>query len=79
MAKVCDDELWIILCNEIIKGLVGGLERGIALEFLRDMALRLDPDQDVHSFYMRSHFSALQNCALLFPTNFQFIFIFKNI
>ena len=25
VAKVCDDELWIILCNEIIKGLVGGL------------------------------------------------------
>ena len=27
--------------------------------------------------YTRSHFSALQNCALIFSTNFQFIFIFK--
>ena len=29
-------------------------------------------------FYTRSHFSALQNCALIFSTNFQFIFTFKN-
>ena len=38
----------------------------------------LVPAQDVHFFYTRSHFSALQNCALLFSTNFQFIFIFKK-
>ena len=38
----------------------------------------LVPAQDVHFFYMRSHLSALRNCALLFSTNFQFIFIFKN-
>ena len=29
-------------------------------------------------FYTRSHLSALQNCALLFSTNFQFIFILKE-
>ena len=29
-------------------------------------------------FYTRSHLSALQNCALLFSTNFKFIFTFKN-
>ena len=32
--------------------------------------LRLFPAQDVHFFYTRSHLSALQNCALLFSTNF---------
>ena len=31
---------------------------------------RLVPAQDVHFFYTRSHFSALQNCAVLFSTNF---------
>ena len=36
----------------------------------------LVPAQDVQFFYTRSHLSALQNCALLFSTNFQFIFIF---
>ena len=40
--------------------------------------IRLVPAQDVHFFYTRYHFSALQNCALLFSTNFQFIFTFKN-
>ena len=40
--------------------------------------IRLVPGQDVHFFYTRSHFSALQNCAVLFSTNFQFIFIFKK-
>ena len=39
---------------------------------------RLVPAQDVHFFYTRSHLSALQNCALLFSTNFLFIFIFKR-
>ena len=38
----------------------------------------LFPAQDVHFFYRRSHLSALQKYALLFSTNFQFIFIFKN-
>ena len=38
----------------------------------------LVPAQDVHFFYTRSHLSALQNCALLFSTNFQFIFVFKK-
>ena len=33
--------------------------------------------QDVHFFYTRSHLSALKNCALIFSTNFQFIFTFK--
>ena len=41
-------------------------------------ALRLVLAQDVHFFYTRSHLSALQNCALLFSTNSQFIFIFKK-
>ena len=35
--------------------------------------------QDVHFFYTRSHLSALQNCALILSTNFQFIFTFKKI
>ena len=39
---------------------------------------RLVPAQDGPFFYTRSHLSALQNCALLYSTNFQFIFIFKN-
>ena len=39
---------------------------------------RLVPAQDVHFFYTRSHLSALQKCALLFSTNFQFNFIFKE-
>ena len=38
----------------------------------------LVPAQDVHYFYTRSHFSALQNCAVLFSTNFQIIFILKK-
>ena len=37
----------------------------------------LVPSQDVHFFYTCSHLSALQNCALLFPDNSQFNFIFK--
>ena len=40
--------------------------------------IRLVPPQDGPFFYTRSHLSALQNCALLFSTNFQFIFIFKK-
>ena len=40
--------------------------------------IRLVPAQDVHFFYTHSHLSALQNCAVLFSTNFQIIFIFKK-
>ena len=32
--------------------------------------------QDFHFFYTRSHLIALQNCALVFSTNFQFNSIF---
>ena len=39
---------------------------------------RLVLDQDFHFFYTRSHLSALQNCALIFSTNFQFNFTFKK-
>ena len=39
---------------------------------------RLVPAQDVNFFYMRSNLNALQNCALNFSTNFQFIFTFKD-
>ena len=35
-----------------------------------DSASRLVPAQDVHFFCTRSHLSALQNCAVLFSTNF---------
>ena len=42
------------------------------------LVFRLVPAQDVHFFYTRSHFSALQNCALLLSTNFQFNFTFKK-
>ena len=38
----------------------------------------LVPAQDVHFFYTSSHLSAIQNCALIFSTNFQFIFTFKE-
>ena len=41
-------------------------------------SIRLVPSQDGHFFYTRSHLSALQNCALLLSTKFQFIFIFKK-
>ena len=40
--------------------------------------LRLVPAQDFHFFYTHSHLSALQNSALIFSTNFQFIFTFKK-
>ena len=39
---------------------------------------RLVPAQEVHFFYTRSHLSALQNCAILLSTNFQFIFLLKK-
>ena len=39
--------------------------------------LRLVLAQDVHFFYTHFHLSALQNCELIFSTNFQFIFTFK--
>ena len=39
---------------------------------------RLVPAQDVHFFYTRSHLSALQNCAVLFSTNFYLFFILKE-
>ena len=32
--------------------------------------IRLVPAQDVQYFYTRSHSSALQNCAVLFSTNY---------
>ena len=38
----------------------------------------LVPAQDVHFFYTRSHLSALQNCEVLFSTNFQIIYIFNK-
>ena len=52
------------------------------LEFLDnqeefDKTVGLVPAQDIHFFYARSRFSALQNCVLIFSTNFQFIFTFK--
>ena len=34
--------------------------------------------QDVHFFYTRSHLSVLQNCALLFSTNFSLFLHFKD-
>ena len=38
----------------------------------------LVPSQDGPFFFTRSHLSSLQNYALLFSTNFQFIFILKK-
>ena len=38
---------------------------------------RIGPAQDVTFFYMGSHLSELQSCALIFSTMFDFIFIFK--
>ena len=37
----------------------------------------LCPAQDIHPFVTCSHLNALQSCALIFSTNFQFIFTFK--
>ena len=45
---------------------------------IRPYLYRLVPAQDVHFFYTLSRLSALQNCALVFLTDFQFIFTFKN-
>ena len=49
------------------------LVRGVS-----EYRIRLVPAQDGPLSYTRSHLSALQNCALFFSTNFQFIFIFKE-
>ena len=43
-----------------------------------ELAGGLVPTQDGPFFYTRSHLSALQNCAVLFSTNFQIIFIIKK-
>ena len=40
-------------------------------------SIRVVPSRNVHFFYMCSHLSALQNCAFIFSTNFQFVFTFK--
>ena len=48
------------------------------LNYLLPYTIWLVSAQDVHFSYTRSHLSALQNCALLFSANFQFIFIFKK-
>ena len=42
------------------------------------MLLWLVPAQDGPFFYTRFHFSAVQNCALIFSIYFLFIFIFKR-
>ena len=64
------DQVWPV-------GGVGGV--GFDLKKSRNpLGSGLVPAQDVHFFYTRFHFSALQNCALLFSTKFQFIFIFKK-
>ena len=39
---------------------------------------RLVPAQDGTFFCTRSHLSALQNCVVLFSTNFQILFILKK-
>ena len=49
---------------------------GQSFEIIRK-CLRLGPAQDVHFFLTRSHLSALKSRALIFSTNFQFIFTFK--
>ena len=41
-------------------------------------SLWLVPAQDGPFFYTRSHLSALQNCAVLFSTNFQIIFLLEK-
>ena len=38
---------------------------------------RLGSAQDITFFYMGSHLSELKSCALIFSTNFYFIFTFK--
>ena len=40
-------------------------------------ANRLCPAQDINFFYTGFHLSEVQSCALIFSTNFYFIFIFK--
>ena len=39
---------------------------------LHGFGMGLGLAQDVHFFYMRSHLSALQSCALIFSTNLLF-------
>ena len=46
-------------------------------DHVRNLIDRLVSSQDLQFFYTRSHFNALQNSALMFLTNFQFIFTFK--
>ena len=40
--------------------------------------IRFVPAQDVHFFYTYSHLSALQNCALIFSTNFSLFLHLKD-
>ena len=61
----------LICCSEIFSSSSTNFHRVTLIQILA-------PAQDVHFFYTHSHLSALQNCALLLSTNFQFIFTIKN-
>ena len=65
------------LGNIFLQGL---LQLGLSHSYIskEHVYTRLVPAQEVHFFCARSHFSALQNCAVLFSTNFKFFFILKN-
>ena len=43
-----------------------------------NVPIRLGTSQYSHFFYTRSHLSALQNCAIILSTTFQFIFTIKK-
>ena len=50
----------------------------IRVHFVIRFYIWLVPAQDGPFFYTLSHFSALQNCVILFSTNFQIILILKK-
>ena len=64
--------------DEIIMQKDNKVSSGTEAQEIIESEFGLVPAQDVHFFYTRSHLSALQNCAVLFSTNFYIIFILKK-
>ena len=55
---------------EFLKDFLEGLHDGVNSDIFDWNCKKLAPAQNRHFFYTRSHLSALQNCALLYSTNF---------
>ena len=65
--------------NETVKGEGGGKNILVSIEYHCDhmqLYKTCSSPTGPTFFYTRSQLSALQNCALLFSTNFKFIFIY---